>query len=363
MSETELRRLDARPFATEAGELRASLLVRDESLRLPAILDHHRRLGIDRFIVVDNGSKDGTVEFLLEQPDVLVFSTTAPFCRASHWRRALMDDFFHGCWSLHLDGDELFVYPGMEQWDLRRFCEFLEKEGAVGIFTVLVDMYAKEPLHRVEYRCGESLLERFPYFDARGYHLRFRSQKRRARFAPPYHVSGGPRERLFFAHRANRLYRILASTLYDIKRRTPHPATKLRRIGPRINKLARSALPPYTPNSGKVPLLRWNPGLGIETHCFRALHQIEPPIPLSSCWAALLHFKYVPDMRAHTNKLLQSTGAAEYARYAEVLDHEQDLTLYGPESVRYRSTADLIKAGLMRTSPELDAQLATRSQS
>jgi hypothetical protein len=345
------------------GELRASLIVRDESLRLPAVLDHHRRIGINRFIVIDNASKDGTVEFLLDQPDVHVFSTAAPFSEAANWRRALMDDFFRDCWSLHLDGDELFVYPGMEQVGLRRFCHLLEKEGAAGIFTVLVDMYAKEPLDRVEYQPGESLLERFPYFDASGYHLRFRGQKRRDRFAPPFQVSGGPRERLFFPHRANRLSRELASRLYDIRRLTPHPATTIPRIGSKINKLARRALPPYSPNSGKVPLLRWNPGLGIETHCFRALHQIEPPIPLSNCWAALLHFKYVPDMRAHTHKLLESTGASEYARYVDVLDDKEVFTLHGPESVRFRSTADLVAVGLMRTSPELDALLATQDQS
>jgi hypothetical protein len=61
-------------------EIRAFLLVRNELVRLPWLLAYYRALGVDRFLVLDNASDDGTAQWLLEQgPDVHVFHTAASF--------------------------------------------------------------------------------------------------------------------------------------------------------------------------------------------------------------------------------------------------------------------------------------------
>ena len=361
MSKPELRRIDSRPTARTKSELGATLIVRNESLRLPAVLDHHRRIGVDRFFVVDNGSSDGTLELLLAEPDVHVFWTDAPFrTRKGHWRGALVEEFFQDCWSLHIDADELFLHPGMEQIDLHRFCRFLDEEGVAGIVAVMVDMYAKEPPEQVAYQPGESLVERYPFFDRSGYHLRLRGKRKRNRLAPAFQISGGPRERLFFAHdvRAGRWRHALAARLYDIRRTAPHRATRI----PCINSVARRALPPYAPICVKVPLLRQEPGRAIQIASLADLHYVEPPIPLSNCWAGLLHFKYMPDLREHVReadeKKLYGGADAEYERYNAVLQQTDELVLYGPQSARFESTADLVEAGLMRLSPEFEAFLS-----
>jgi hypothetical protein len=48
-------RIDARPIPERAGEIRACMVVRNEALRLASVLDHCRRLGVERFLTVDNG--------------------------------------------------------------------------------------------------------------------------------------------------------------------------------------------------------------------------------------------------------------------------------------------------------------------
>ena len=42
----------------------AFVTVRNEMIRLPYFLDHYRGLGVDHFLIVDNGSDDGTAAFL-----------------------------------------------------------------------------------------------------------------------------------------------------------------------------------------------------------------------------------------------------------------------------------------------------------
>lgn len=90
----------------------------------------------------------------------------------------------------------------------------------------------------------------------------------------------------------------------------------------------------------------------------------RPAIPLSRCWAALLHLESMRGLREHVQeaaeKKLYGTADAEYERYAEV-PRETELVLCGPESARFESTADLIGAGLMRRTPALQAFL-DRSQ-
>src|SRR5260370_8136498 len=70
-----LLRIDDRPISDDRIEIRAFMTVRDEMLRLRQNLAHHRNIGVRRFLVVDNGSTDGSREFLLAQPDCHVFLT------------------------------------------------------------------------------------------------------------------------------------------------------------------------------------------------------------------------------------------------------------------------------------------------
>ena len=43
---------------------------RNERIRLPFFLNYYRDLGVNHFLMVDNGSDDGGREYLATQPDV-----------------------------------------------------------------------------------------------------------------------------------------------------------------------------------------------------------------------------------------------------------------------------------------------------
>ena len=42
-------------------------------------MSHYRRLGVDHFLVIDNGSDDGSFEQLADQPDVSLWRTEARY--------------------------------------------------------------------------------------------------------------------------------------------------------------------------------------------------------------------------------------------------------------------------------------------
>jgi Glycosyl transferase family 2 len=77
------QRLDTRPLPDTRGECRAFLTVRDEGVRLPYLLDYHRRLGVDRFFINDNRSTDHSREYALSQPDCHVFASDGSFREAN----------------------------------------------------------------------------------------------------------------------------------------------------------------------------------------------------------------------------------------------------------------------------------------
>jgi hypothetical protein len=106
-----LVRIDHRSVNNNRTEVRAFMTVRDEKLRLPHSLDHHRKLGVSRFFVIDNGSTDGSTEFLLAQPDCHVFLTRKSYAESRYgleWQHRLLKEYGIDRWCLIIDAHEWF---------------------------------------------------------------------------------------------------------------------------------------------------------------------------------------------------------------------------------------------------------------
>jgi len=116
---------------------------RNETANLKGFLDHHRSIGVERFVIVDNGSADGGFEFLCEQEDVELYRTFGGFRRAgagNDWLIPLMSR--HGdALCLRLDADERLVYPGMAGAKLADVARYMRQNGCNALRGVMIDVW------------------------------------------------------------------------------------------------------------------------------------------------------------------------------------------------------------------------------
>ena len=169
--------------------------IRNERVRLPYFLDYYRRLGVDHFLIIDNGSDDGSAAFLADQPDVSVWSADAGYKQSRFgmdWIMHLLRRYGAGHWCLTVDVDEFLVYPFCETRPLRALTDWLDSAGTRTFASMMLDMYPKGAMHEQPYREGQNPFEIAQYFDSGNYTV--------SRNWPYLNlwIQGGPRARLFF---------------------------------------------------------------------------------------------------------------------------------------------------------------------
>lgn len=299
-SALRLHRQSAPPPRRNPGEVWLFLVVRNEALRLPAMLKHHFDLGVSRVLLVDNGSTDGTLALAAADPRIHVFSTSQSFAgNKIAWQEILLRRHGVGHWNLVLDADELFVYSGAGERSLPALARDLEAEGASALHSLFVEMFPRESLRAVHYAPGDSLVAAAPFFDAGPY---VRVPYRRVFDMPgsSFVYMGGTRGRVFGGE-----------------------------FG-----------------CSKVPFFKYHPGQFLRL----GLHTLEGA-ELSSHQGAVLHFKYLQDFHEkvarESVRNIYWNGAAEYKAYAALLERNPDYTLWHPEAIRYESWHSLAEAGLV----------------
>ena len=264
-------------------------------------LNHYRKLGVDHFFIVDNGSADGTLEKLLLENDVSVFSNTDSFGGSGFgilWINHLLKKYGENHWCFNVDIDEGFVFPGQEKGrSLKNLLSYCERNNYAAVRSFCLDMYPE----KIE---NEKLTDRFAescYFDT--------DYTSVAQDLPPYvFVQGGIRKRMTG----------LAIALQ------------------------------------KVPLIFMEQGVSFIECNHHTTH-----LPFADISTALLHYKLVGD----TKKILaEAIDRDEYFAGAKFYRRMNDAfntmgwseTLLSSYSRRYRNTSDLIDAGLITGSPKWD---------
>jgi len=308
------KRRELRPVADRTARIRpGDILVlstfRNEAVRLPYFLKYYRDLGVNRFLMVDNGSDDGGREMLAEQPDVSLWTTTHSYKRARFgvdWLNWLSMRHAVGHWCLTVDPDELMVYPFCDSRPLRALTDWLDASSIKSFGAMLLDMYPKGSIDRAPYRAGQDPLEIASWFDAGNYTI-----SRNHRFGNLW-IQGGPRARVFFADE-----------------------------------------PWRAPALNKIPLVKWERGTAYvsSTHMLlpRGLNLTYDEWGGEKASGVLLHTKFLDTFGAKAAEEIARgqhyAASREYKAYAASLDRAPDL--WCPWSESYINWRQLEILGLM----------------
>ena len=191
----ELSPISDRTGIISPGAVLAFVTLRNEQPRLPYFLKYYRTLGIDHFLMVDNGSTDGGREMLAAEPDVSVWSTDASYRKSrfgTDWLNWLKFRHGHGHWTLTVDPDEFLVYPYSDTRPISALCDWLDQSGIRSFGTMLLDMYPKGPVSSIAYEPGQDPFQIAPWFDAGNYMV-----SKNPKYGNLW-IQGGPRARVYF---------------------------------------------------------------------------------------------------------------------------------------------------------------------
>lgn len=291
------------------GDILAFVTLRNERVRLPYFLDYYRRIGVGHFLIVDNGSNDGSREYLADQPDLSLWTTTASYKGSRFgmdWINALLRRHGDGHWCLTVDPDEFLVYPHVNTRPLRALTDWLASSGTRSFSAMLLDMYPKGPVTAQPYVEGQDPFEIASWFDPANYAIRKNALYRNL------WIQGGPRARALFAEE-----------------------------------------PENAPALNKIPLVNWKRSYVYvsSTHMLlpRSLNVVYDEDGGEMASGALLHAKFLSTFAAKSTEELDRrqhyANSREYHAYQQGLQQQADF--WCEQSRDYRDWRQLEDLGLI----------------
>ncbi|SHL51908.1 Glycosyl transferase family 2 [Roseovarius litoreus] len=305
----QLRVVADRTASIAPDAILGAVTVRNEMVRLPHFLEHHRKLGVGHFLMVDNASDDGTTEFLAQQPDVSLWTTTHSYKLSRFgmdWLTWLQIRHAHGHWCLTLDADEIFIYPYHDTRPLRALTDWLDANDRQSFGALMLDMYPKGRLQDHPYRPGDDPFTELCWFDAGNYMIQKKPDLQNL------WIQGGPRARMFFADRPRR-----------------------------------------APTMGKMPLVKWNRRYAYvsSTHSLlpRRLNRVYGEDGDERLSGILLHTKF---LNVVVEKSAEEKTRREHFANSDLYEAYYDSLIANPDlwcegSTRFTSWRQLEALGLM----------------
>lgn len=170
------------------------VLVKDELERMKLFYKHYKTLGVHQFVIIDNGSTDGTLEWLMKQSNTRVYQVLEPYSAPNKigWTEKVLALTGYNRWYIVLDSDELLDYPGSETHSAQEMITYMHNKGHRRLCGLMVDMYSDKPLFDID--CDiENIENIYCYFDTDSFNLTNMLHDGVAHKM----ITGGPRYRIF----------------------------------------------------------------------------------------------------------------------------------------------------------------------
>jgi hypothetical protein len=283
-------------------------LMRDAEDHVEEFVEHHVRLGAAGIVLLDNDSRDATIDRAAKLDRVTLLRCRLPYRTHSYaYKRFLLERFGEGCWCLLADIDERFDYPASDRLALGDFLRYLNSHGYDAVMAQMLDLFPD---------------------------------------GPPASWPQGGREL------------VAASVWYDLGAVRPRPLGRTARV----NRFAdermslhvggiRSAAFGATPLLTKFPLLLRSNGRGpvLESaHLCRGAR-------VADVSGVLLHYKYDGRFLERCRRAVAEgnffANSGAYRLYLRALESRPDLVLRTETARRYSGPDALVSAGLLVASP------------
>ena len=146
----------------QSAEVAVVACMRNEMFMLPHFLAHYRKLGVTAFLIADNVSDDGTLEYLAQQPDVALFSVDTAYSLSEYgvaWQQAMIATYRQNKWTVVADADELLVWEVNGTQTLPELLATPDVKNANALRLFMLDMYPKGPLIKATFDTGNPFAE------------------------------------------------------------------------------------------------------------------------------------------------------------------------------------------------------------
>ena len=123
-------------------------IIKNDLMRVKMFLEYYRKIGIKKFVFLDDKSTDGTFEFLNEQPDVSIYIADKPYTtvRRQVWINKIISELGTNRWYLIVDSDEIFDYLDREHVTISKFINKLMANKQDLVKVILLDMFSAKSL-------------------------------------------------------------------------------------------------------------------------------------------------------------------------------------------------------------------------
>lgn len=277
------------------------LCVKNDLRRIQMLVDHYRMLGVERFAIMDNGSDDGTYEWLLAQQDIDLYRCFEKYKTKvkEGWMNRIISYYGFDHWYLLTDSDELLTYIGMEEHPLSDIILYAQKNGIKRIKGLTIDMYSSKSL----FEKTDDIQKEFRWMDTDTYFEK-ETVAGKQKFK---HYVGGPR------------YRLMDSCV----------------------KLS------------KYPLVYFDKGTISDNAHYQFPHEL---LPLSPCYFGILHYKFLDtDFDEYKKRALKDSGyylgGHAYKQIMKYIETAGRSGFFYSGSIEYKNSDSLINIPIIKKIP------------
>jgi len=297
-------------------------MCKNEIYFLPYFFDHYRKLGVDYFLIYDDHSSDGSLEFFLSQHDCDVITSDNkyrdkfglsihgnPLIFSSVLKNQIPEKYFATKWNIVVDMDEFLILPHNYP-SLETFTSKLDLANKYYVTSPMVDFYPAE-ISLTKMDKNLSPFDNNPYFDLGPYYS----------FTHTYQVKSLPAGLRF--------------RLWDLLRK--NNSILFQKLQPNNRMVIPTAI--------KCPLIK--SGMGVERvgeHCINAT-------PYGQDHACLAHFKLYPGINDKVQNALDEkqhfNQSIEYVLLDYLIKNLEGQSLISKASVIYENSDSFAQANLL----------------